>query len=124
MAGNPRSERGPISYELRLQGHLDRHWFTGMTLTQNVDGTTSVAGTLADQAELHGLLAKIRDLGATLLAVTSAKSVSSAASGPGLEDDAGHRNDNASHPCEPEVAADAEDPRAAKPPQTQQGEAP
>jgi hypothetical protein len=66
--------RGPIRYELRLQGHLDQHWsnwFTGLTLTQNPDGTTSLCGTLEDQAELHGLLAKVRDLGATLLSVTS-----------------------------------------------------
>jgi hypothetical protein len=74
MAGIPGSRRGPIRYELRLQGHLDQHWstwFTGLTLTQNPDGTTSLCGTLEDQAELHGLLAKVRDLGATLLSVTS-----------------------------------------------------
>jgi hypothetical protein len=75
MTHNPRSRRGPIRYELRLQGHLDEHWsgwFTGLTLTHNRDGTTSLCATLADQAELHGLLAKVRDLGATLLSVTSA----------------------------------------------------
>jgi hypothetical protein len=76
MADIPGFGPEPIRYELRLQGHLDQHWsnwFTGLTLTQNQDGTTSLCGTLADQAALHGLLAKVRDLGATLLSVTSVK---------------------------------------------------
>ncbi len=60
-------------YELRIAGHLDEHWstwFAGMTLNQADDGTTTLRGTVADQAELHGLLAKVRDLGATLISVT------------------------------------------------------
>lgn len=65
--------RGPISYQIRVLGHLDPHWstwFTGLTLTQEDDGTTSLSGVVTDQAELHGLLAKVRDIGATLLSVT------------------------------------------------------
>ncbi|HET6651591.1 MAG TPA: hypothetical protein VFH10_03050 [Nocardioides sp.] len=61
-------------YELRVAGHLDDHWaawFEGLTLTLEADGTTSIRGVLTDQAELHGLLAKVRDLGATLISVTS-----------------------------------------------------
>ncbi|MDF2967164.1 MAG: hypothetical protein K0Q93_942 [Nocardioidaceae bacterium] len=57
MAHNPGLRRGRIRYELRLQGHLDQHWsrwFTGLTMTDNQYGTTSLCGTLADQAELHG----------------------------------------------------------------------
>ncbi len=59
-------------YELRVDGHLGGHWstwFGGMTLTHCDDGTTVLRGPVTDQAELHGLLAKVRDLGATLLSV-------------------------------------------------------
>jgi len=59
-------------YELRVGGHLDEHWsawFGGLTLIREDDGTTTLRGAVTDQAELHGLLAKIRDLGAPLLAV-------------------------------------------------------
>jgi hypothetical protein len=44
-------------------------WFEGMALTQENDGTTSLCGRVVDQAALHGLLAKVRDIGATLIAV-------------------------------------------------------
>ncbi len=59
-------------YELRLDGHLDEHWstwFGGLTLTHADDGTTTLRGVVSDQAELHGLLARVRDLGVTLLSV-------------------------------------------------------
>jgi hypothetical protein len=62
----------PSDYELRIAGHLDEHWstwFGGLTLTHTDDGTTILRGPVTDQAELHGLLAKVRDLGATLLSV-------------------------------------------------------
>ncbi|MDN5766894.1 MAG: hypothetical protein L0H96_13135 [Humibacillus sp.] len=62
----------PGNYELRIDGHLDQHWSTwldGLTLTHNHDGTTTLRGPVTDQAELHGLLTKVRDLGATLLSV-------------------------------------------------------
>jgi hypothetical protein len=61
-------------YELRIDGQLDEHWstwFGGLTVTHDDDGTTTLRGPVTDQAELHGLLAKVRDLGATLLAVTT-----------------------------------------------------
>ena len=57
---------------LRLAGHLDAHWsswFDGLTLTQHEDGTTTVHGRVADQAALHAILCKVRDLGLTLLSV-------------------------------------------------------
>jgi hypothetical protein len=57
---------------LRLDGHLDARWstwFDGLTLTHEDDGTTTLSGEVADQAALHGLLTKVRDLGAPLLAV-------------------------------------------------------
>jgi hypothetical protein len=60
-------------YELRLQGHLDArwsHWLDGMHLTQHSDGTTLLRGPVIDEAALHGLLARIRDIGVPLLSVT------------------------------------------------------
>jgi hypothetical protein len=59
-------------YQLRVEGHLDEHWSTwlgDLTLTHENDGTTSLRGAVLDQAELHGLLMKVRDLGVTLLSV-------------------------------------------------------
>jgi hypothetical protein len=64
---------GVAAYELRVQGHLDQHWsawFDGFTITHQDDGTTILHGVVRDQAELHGLLAKVRDLGTALISVT------------------------------------------------------
>ena len=64
---------GPPRYEIRLQGRLDPRWatwFDGLTLTAADDGTTALLGPVADQAALHGLLQKVRDLGVPLLSVT------------------------------------------------------
>jgi hypothetical protein len=62
----------PAVYQIRIAGHLDRHWspwFGDLTLTLEDDGTTSLTGVVSDQAALHGLLTKIRDLGVTLISV-------------------------------------------------------
>ena len=59
-------------YQLRVAGHLDQHWspwFGDLTLTHEDARTTCLTGAIADQAQLHGLLAKIRDLGVTLISV-------------------------------------------------------
>jgi hypothetical protein len=64
--------QAPAVYQLRVAGHLGHHWspwFGDLTLTHEDDGTTSLEGAVSDQAELHGLLAKIRDLGVTLISV-------------------------------------------------------
>jgi hypothetical protein len=64
--------RQPAGYVLRVAGHLDPHWspwFGGLTLTHDDDGTTTLTGAVTDQAELHGILTRIRDLGATLISV-------------------------------------------------------
>ncbi len=64
--------KGPACYELRVDGHLDDHWsawFGDLALTRESDGTTSLSGPVSDQAELHGLLMKVRDLGLTLISV-------------------------------------------------------
>jgi GTPase len=60
----------PAHYELRVEGHLDESWstwFGGMALIREDDGTTTLRGLVADQAALHGLITKVRDLGATLI---------------------------------------------------------
>ena len=60
------------SYEIRVKGHLNARWadwFDGLTLTQESDGTTVLSGSVMDQAALHGLLGKVRDLGLPLIAV-------------------------------------------------------
>ena len=65
--------RPPAGYVLRVSGHLDPHWsawFAGLTLAHDADGTTTLTGAVADQAELHGILTRIRDLGVTLISVT------------------------------------------------------
>jgi len=62
----------PSVYWIRVKGSLDHKWsdwFDGLTVGQQADGVTLLAGPVADQATLHGLLAKIRDLGLPLLSV-------------------------------------------------------
>jgi hypothetical protein len=62
----------PPIYEIRLQGHLDTgwtSWFEGMTITLTDDGDTVLSGPVVDQAALHGLLKRVRDLGLPLLSV-------------------------------------------------------
>ena len=63
-------------YEIRLKGRLDSSWadwLGGMSLTHASDGTTVVAGPVADQAALHGLLQKLRDMGVTLISVNESE---------------------------------------------------
>jgi hypothetical protein len=62
------------AYEIRIRGHLEPRWasrFDGLTLTQDPDGTTVIRGEVADQAALHGLIQKVRDIGLPLVSVTS-----------------------------------------------------
>jgi hypothetical protein len=61
-----------VHYEICVRGFLDggwSAWFDGLEVTSDEHGQTTIAGPVADQAALHGLLAKIRDLGLELLAV-------------------------------------------------------
>ncbi|MGY1680544.1 hypothetical protein [Geodermatophilus sp. SYSU D01176] len=76
-------------YEIRLGGHLEPRWaawFDGMALIQQSDGTTVIQGPVIDQATLHGLLQRVRDLGLPLLGVTQ------------LDPDQPHTSSNSSHP--------------------------
>jgi hypothetical protein len=62
----------PTAYEMTIRSHLDPHWavwFDGLTITNRTNGDATLDGPVADQAALHGLLAKLRDLGLPLLAV-------------------------------------------------------
>jgi hypothetical protein len=64
----------PIYYYIRVKGHLENHWsawFDDMTISNEANGAAVLRGQLADQAALHGVLMKIRDLGLPLLAVTT-----------------------------------------------------
>ena len=64
-------------YEIRLKGHLDAQWatwFDGLNITLEEDGTTLLSGPVADQAALHGLLKKVRDLGMPLVSVVPVQS--------------------------------------------------
>jgi hypothetical protein len=63
----------PGRYEIRVKGHLDARWapwFDGLAMSRGNDGTTIIRGPVADQAALHGVLQKIRDLGLPLISVT------------------------------------------------------
>jgi hypothetical protein len=70
----------PMVYQIRIKGHLVPQWtdwFEGLTITLE-DGNTFLTGPVIDQAALHGILKKVRDLGMPLLSVNSV--------GPGVQD--------------------------------------
>ena len=63
----------PVVYQIRIKGHLGsqwKDWFGGLTITLEEDGDTLLTGPVTDQAALHGLLKKVRDLGMPLISVS------------------------------------------------------
>ena len=74
---NPKTDPGqPMVYQIRLKGHLGRHWtawFEGLTITLEDNGETLLTGPVVDQAALHGVLRKVRDLGMPLISVNRVK---------------------------------------------------
>lgn len=68
----PTDPHQPMVYQIRIQGHLGSEWtdwFEGLTLTLEDNGDTFLTGSVVDQAALHGLLRKVRDLGMPLVSV-------------------------------------------------------
>ena len=66
----------PTVYEIMIKGHLDHQWtdwFEGLTITLDPDGNTILTGPVVDQAALHGLLKKVRDLGMPLVSLNRMK---------------------------------------------------
>ena len=74
---NSESDPGqPPVYQIRIKGHLGREWadwFEGLTLTALDNGETLLTGAVVDQAALHGVLRKVRDVGLPLLSVVCVK---------------------------------------------------
>ena len=66
----------PLVYQIKIKGHLGREWadwFEGLAITLEDNGETLLTGPVVDQAALHGLLRKVRDLGIPLLSVVRVK---------------------------------------------------
>jgi hypothetical protein len=74
---NSGSEKAqPLVYQIRIKGHLGcewTDWFEGLTITLEDNGDTLLTGPVADQAALHGLLKKVRDVGMPLVSVNRGK---------------------------------------------------
>jgi hypothetical protein len=72
MAAQGWADDAPAHYQIRVRGALDPRWsgwFAELTITHDVDGSTLLAGPLADQAALYAVISRLRDLGLTLLGV-------------------------------------------------------
>ena len=71
------SDAKSMIYQIRIKGHLDQQWedwFEGLTITLKENGDTLLTGPVVDQAALHGLMKKVRDLGMPLLSVNRVES--------------------------------------------------
>ena len=80
----------PVVYQIRIKGQLDPQWtdwFEGLAVTMEEDGNTLLTGSVIDQAALHGLLKKVRDLGLPLISVSPVEPGPSTTLGTGQADD-------------------------------------
>ena len=81
MSNKPSSKTDPAQppvYQIRIEGYLGHQWtdwFDGLTITLEEDGDTLLTGPVVDQAALHGLLKKVRDLGTPLVSVVRVQPV-------------------------------------------------
>jgi hypothetical protein len=86
----PETDPGqPTVYQIRIKGHLSNQWtdwFDGLTITLEEDGETLLTGPVVDDAALHGLLKKVRDLGTPLLSVNRVEPGPSTTLGTGQAD--------------------------------------
>ena len=75
---NPEMHPGrPLIYQIRVKGHLGSHWtewFGGLSITLEDNGETLLTGPVVDQAALHGVLRKVRDMGMPLISVQRVES--------------------------------------------------
>ena len=84
-----RTRQAPV-YRIRLQGHLGRRWaqwFEGWSIALEDGGNTVLTGPVADQAQLHGLLRRVRDLGMPILSVVQVEPARTAATPSAVTDD-------------------------------------
>ena len=92
MSNNPNSEAdpdNPMVYQIRVKGYLGSQWtdwFEGLTITLEDNGDTLLTGPVVDQAALHGLLKKVRDLGLPLVSVSPVEPGPSTTLGTGQAD--------------------------------------
>jgi hypothetical protein len=79
----------PVVYQIRIKGQLDSQWadwFAGLTIILEDDGNSLLTGPVVDQAALHGLLKKVRDLGMPLVSISPVVSSPSETLGTGQAD--------------------------------------
>jgi hypothetical protein len=92
MSNEPKTKPAPdqpVVYQIKIKGHLGREWtdwFEGLTITLVEDGDTLLTGPVVDQAALHGLLKKVRDLGMPLVSVSPVEHGPSTTRGTGQAD--------------------------------------
>jgi hypothetical protein len=92
MSNNPdptTNPSQPVVYQIRLKGHLGSQWtdwFGGLSITLEEDGDTLLTGPVVDQAALHGLLKRVRDLGMPLISVSPVEPGPPTALGTGQAD--------------------------------------
>jgi hypothetical protein len=88
-AGGEADPDQPMVYQIRIKSHLDSDWtdwFEGLNVTLEKTGHTLITGPVVDQAALHRLLKKIRDLGMLLISVNSLESAASTTHAAGQTD--------------------------------------